>query len=92
MRVSSVEIGSQVVRHLTHRFDSASVELLVLDATARPWVAAALVDALRRSGWQLPIIFLSADAMAACDATVLVGRPIDVDQIARIARALVAVS
>ena len=88
--VSTAEIGSQVVDHLTQQLE-APVDLLVLDGTARPWVAEALADALRRAGWRLPIIFLCVDDAADCDATVVAGFPIDVERIARVARALVPV-
>jgi CheY-like chemotaxis protein len=46
----------EVVSHLRTR---KSIELLVLDGTATPWVASALLEAVRATEWTLPILLVA---------------------------------
>jgi DNA-binding NtrC family response regulator len=57
--------ASSVARTATHLFAAAEqrtpIDLIVIDGTSRPWVAAAVVTALRSAGCELPILLVLGD-------------------------------
>jgi CheY-like chemotaxis protein len=54
--VSATLTGSNVVRDLRNQ---AAIELLVLDASERPWILGETLEAVRAVNWVLPIILIA---------------------------------
>jgi CheY-like chemotaxis protein len=92
--VSTTLAGANVLRDLRSQM---SVELLVLDGSETPWVAAEIIDAVRTLNWALPIILIAkpeAGLLAEAErqgVEAILEAPVVEEEIRRVATTIVPV-
>lgn len=92
--VSTTLAGANVLRDLRHQMN---IELLVLDGTETPAIAAEIIDVVRTRNWALPIILIAnPEAALLAEAQrqgveAILEAPVDGDEIRRVATTIVPV-